>query len=68
MLPADAFSTAPVTLTLLVVSCALLALRAAAHVFDLGMSRHWSRALDVTTAGSLALFGLLVVIRFLTLA
>ncbi len=68
MLPADVLSTAPLTFTVLVVSLALLAVRAVAHTFDLGMSRRWSRVLDMTTAGSLVLFGLLVVIRFFTLA
>lgn len=67
-LPADVFTAAPLTFSVLAVGVALLALRATARVAGVEVPRQWNRVVDVTIAGLVAVFGLLVVLRFVVLA
>jgi hypothetical protein len=68
MSPADVLAAAPFTLIVLVAVILLLTCRILARASGLRLPRHWNRALNGVTLGLLALFALLVVVRFLTLA
>jgi hypothetical protein len=63
-----AFAAAPVLFTLLVLTVALLAIRAATDVLGVGRSRCRRLFLDRTILIGLVLFGVLVVVRFEALA
>jgi hypothetical protein len=65
---ATVLTSAPVLFTVLVLSVALLALRAVTREQGVNLTRRLSRVIDRTILAALVLFGVLVVIRFESLA
>jgi succinate dehydrogenase hydrophobic anchor subunit len=68
MLASTLFAAAPVLFTVLVLTAALLAVRAVTEVLDLNHSRRLRLLLNRTILVGLVLFGVLVVVRFEALA
>ena len=68
MLVSTVFAAAPVLFTVLILTVALLAVRAVTGEQGVNLSRRLGRVLDGTILAALVLCGLLVVVRFESLA